>query len=470
MTDSYIFYDLETTGLAPRYDTPLQFAAIKTDADFKPLDTVNWRGRPPCHILPAPGALATTRTVLEDALTAPCGHYELMTKIQRYFADNAPSTCTAFNGLRYDEEMLRHSFYGTLHTPYITQFDGNIRLDVMLLAHAAAILAPGALAAPINSKGKRSFRLEDLAAANGFNAHNAHDALGDVEATIHVARIIRQKAPGLWKAAEIWVSKAAVTSLFETQEPLVAVSWNYRGDCPKINILGSITNDAVVSTDWALFDLSLDPNDYFDLEPEQLLKAMKSRGGVKPIHTVKSNKMPLILPISHQLVTNFALPDIAELSARAQTVAKNNEFADRVRAAFKLKRMAYDAPENIEDQLYSGGFFPIPADEILIAKFHQVEPHTKLLILDQLSDSRAKQLGRRLIFNEWPNIIPAAEREKMSHAIKDRLTSTNVVKWMTEAKARAELAKWEDKADPKQLEILRSYEAYLDAKFCPLTG
>ena len=30
----FVFYDLETTGIAPACDQPLQFAAIRTDDDF----------------------------------------------------------------------------------------------------------------------------------------------------------------------------------------------------------------------------------------------------------------------------------------------------------------------------------------------------------------------------------------------------------------------------------------------------
>ena len=33
--NTYLFYDLETTGISPAFDHPVQFAAILTDADFK---------------------------------------------------------------------------------------------------------------------------------------------------------------------------------------------------------------------------------------------------------------------------------------------------------------------------------------------------------------------------------------------------------------------------------------------------
>ena len=62
------------------------------------------------------------------------------------------------------------------------------------------MIAPSALVFPLNEKGRTS-RLEHIAEANGFANHNAHDALGDVEATIYVANLIKQRVPVLWNAA-----------------------------------------------------------------------------------------------------------------------------------------------------------------------------------------------------------------------------------------------------------------------------
>ena len=52
---------------------------------------------------------------------------------------------------------------------------------------------------PINEKGKVSFKLDQLAPLNGFHAHNAHDALGDVEATIFIVEKIKKQRPDLYQ-------------------------------------------------------------------------------------------------------------------------------------------------------------------------------------------------------------------------------------------------------------------------------
>ena len=57
---SYVIYDLETSGLDPAWNVPLQAALLHTDAELKPLGELSLRCRLPAHIVPAPGALLTT--------------------------------------------------------------------------------------------------------------------------------------------------------------------------------------------------------------------------------------------------------------------------------------------------------------------------------------------------------------------------------------------------------------------------
>ena len=58
--EKYVFYDLETTGMSPAFDQPLQFAAIVTDLELNEIERVDIRCQLSPHILPAPQALAVT--------------------------------------------------------------------------------------------------------------------------------------------------------------------------------------------------------------------------------------------------------------------------------------------------------------------------------------------------------------------------------------------------------------------------
>jgi exodeoxyribonuclease-1 len=59
-------------------------------------------------------------------------------------------------------------------------------------------LRPDGIVWPKKADGKPSFKLEDLARANGLLHEAAHDALSDVRATIALARLIRDKQPRLF--------------------------------------------------------------------------------------------------------------------------------------------------------------------------------------------------------------------------------------------------------------------------------
>ena len=49
---NFVFYDLETTGISPAYDQPMQFAAIRTDLNLNEIERVEFRCRLAPHILP----------------------------------------------------------------------------------------------------------------------------------------------------------------------------------------------------------------------------------------------------------------------------------------------------------------------------------------------------------------------------------------------------------------------------------
>ena len=105
---------------------------------------------------------------------------------------------SGYNIFGFDEKYLK----AYLSEPYPLSLANQweCRIDILPLVQAAEHLYPNALIYPLNAKGRTS-KLEDIAPANGFENHKAHDALGDVEATIFVAKLIKTKAPTIWKAA-----------------------------------------------------------------------------------------------------------------------------------------------------------------------------------------------------------------------------------------------------------------------------
>ena len=207
----YVFYDVETTGTNTFFDQILQFAAIRTDDALKELERFNVRCRLLPHVIPSPRALLVTKvtpaTLTDTSLPS---HYEMIQKIHDTLHSWSPSTFIGFNSLKFDENLLRQALFQTLHPPYLTNTNGNARSDVIRLAHAASLYSPEAITIPTNRSGRQVLQLGPLAAANQYSHHDAHEALADVLATLHLARLIRNRAPDVWQAMDRATTKACL--------------------------------------------------------------------------------------------------------------------------------------------------------------------------------------------------------------------------------------------------------------------
>ena len=175
---TFVFYDTETTGLDAAFDQILQFAAIVTGDDFNILEELNLRCRLQPHIVPSPGAIRVTRVGPHAIQAAPLSFYEMVKAIRKFIDRWTPATFIGFNSIDFDEKMLRGALYQTLHPVYLTNTNGNSRLDVLRLAHAVAGHRPEAIAVPHNEKGKPTFKLAALVQANGLALDQAHEVAG----------------------------------------------------------------------------------------------------------------------------------------------------------------------------------------------------------------------------------------------------------------------------------------------------
>ena len=211
---SYVFYDTETTGTETTFDQILQFAAIRTDDDLNELERFEIRCRLLPHIIPSPTALRVTR-VTPAMLTDPDlpSHYEMIRQIRDKLLQWSPATFIGFNSMSFDEKLLRQALFQTLHPAYLTNTNGNARSDVLRMAYAASVYTPDAMVVPSDDSDRQRFRLEEIAPANGCNHEAAHEAMADVMATIYMARLIRDRAPVIWKAMDGATTKDAVKKL-----------------------------------------------------------------------------------------------------------------------------------------------------------------------------------------------------------------------------------------------------------------
>jgi exodeoxyribonuclease-1 len=426
---AFIFYDCETTGADRCFDQILQFAAVRTDDDFNVLDRFEIRSRLLPHIVPSPGAMLVTGVDVDrlfDPLTP--SHFKMAKRIHEVMSDWSPATIVGYNSISFDEEMLRRAFYSSLLPIYLSNTGGNSRLDILPLAVATHAFAPDALAWPINEKGRISFKLDQLAPLNGYQHDNAHDALDDVFATIHLARLIRERAPVVWNAAMEHRSKAAAIELVEREPVFVATHLRFGLHASKlVTALGvnpSNTGEALI------FDLGHNPEPLATMSDDELTEFVSTKP--KPISSIKLNASPIFVPVD---VAGPQIPSyqlgINELMGRAALVRENQNLCERLMSIILANRTPFPESPHVEEQIY-GGFYS-REDQALIDEFHRADWAHRLGICDRFTDPRLRTLSRRLVFCEAPDVMPEGMRRDYARAIASRINArtTNTGKWLT---------------------------------------
>lgn len=190
MTKTFLFYDIETSGLNPAFDQIIQFSAIRTDLNFNELERYEWMISPNPDIIPNPTAMIIHRTTLTAWQQ---GEAEL-TVVQRIHAlMNTPGTISlGYNTLGFDDEFLRFSFYRNLLAPYTHQYANNCsRADIYPITALYYLFHSSIFSWPIRNE-KISLKLDAINELNKLVTGVAHTAIVDVEATIALAKNFMQ--------------------------------------------------------------------------------------------------------------------------------------------------------------------------------------------------------------------------------------------------------------------------------------
>jgi exodeoxyribonuclease-1 len=166
MSDSFLFYDLETFGKDPRKTRIAQFAAVRTDVDLNPLDEpASFFVRPADDLLPSPYATLVTGITPQHAWREGVNEAEAFARIAELMA--RPRTCSlGYNTLRFDDEFVRHGLFRNFHDPYEREWRaGNSRWDLLDMLRLLHALRPDGIVWPKREDGATSFKLEHLADA-----------------------------------------------------------------------------------------------------------------------------------------------------------------------------------------------------------------------------------------------------------------------------------------------------------------
>jgi exodeoxyribonuclease I len=384
---TYLFYDLETTGLNPAFDQIVQFAAIETDAQWQVSAEHEIRVKLRPDVVPSPGALLTTGLGVLHTMTGIC-EYEAVREIHR-LVNRPHSVNLGYNSLHFDDKFLRFSFWRNLLPAYDHQWrNGCRRLDIFPIT-VLYWLAESPLLEWPKVDGKTTLKLEHLKMANGLAEGQAHDALVDVAATVELVRRLQQDGD-LWQRSLTHFGKPAFQTALE-QLPkvldrysalLVHNRFGYANDClvPAL-YLGQAAADAR-RTLW----LRLDQEALRQTTAASIEKSTR-------IINKKVGEPAFILPPAVRRLEGerreVTRANIAWLKANEPLLA---QIAD-----YYCQRPYTDHPHvDADAALYQCGF-PTPAETTLHGRFHAASLAEKVRLLDRFDNPVHRELALRLL-------------------------------------------------------------------------
>ena len=458
----YVFFDTETTGLAEGFDQIVQFAAIYTDNELNELERINVRSRLQPHVVPHPQALRanglTISTLTDRNLPS---HYEMICQVRHQLLSWSPAIFAGFNSIRFDENMLRHALFQSLYPAYLTSNHQNGRGDAFGLVQSACALSPGCLVVPRNPNGRPSFKLDQLAPANGINYAGAHDAMVDATTTVELCRLVKERSPEAWQRFIRLSNRAAVAELVDEEDAFLLTE--FFGGEPYHRPVTCIGLDRFPNGRFCL-DVSIIPETWRDLSDEELHAALARKGS--PIRRLRTNSAPTLTRFYEaeaHLLEGF---DPAEAEERGRRLKADPDLCARLIATYTASWKDAEPSPYPERRLVSGGF-PENPDENRCISFHEVGWQERIEIVGRLDDPRLKAFGQRLIYNEHRSILlkkdqVAADLELAGRLLIDRDGPLTLGKALKETEALLV----DDIGDP--IGNLTTYRDYLLARIAAI--
>ncbi len=433
MTPTFFWHDYETFGADPVHDRPSQFAGVRTDADLNIIEEpLVIYCKPTDDYLPNPVACLITGITPQIAMERGLPEAEFIAQINEAFSQ--PGTCVVgYNSLRFDDEVTRHTLYRNLRDPYAREWqNGNSRWDIIDMVRLTYALRPEGIEWPRKEDGSPSFRLEDLTAANGIAHESAHDAMSDVQATIALARLIREKQPRLYDFVLSNKDKHSARAMLNTatMKPVFHISAKYpasRGCCAMV---APVAEHPTNKNQVIVYDLREDPTELINATPEQIRERVFTSQaelgeGISrfPLKGVQLNKCPVLAPGT--MLKSLSPERLAQLELDGNILRQN--LAALRSAAGLPERIAEAFGQSLEsdlidpdEQLYAGGFISNSDREKLNWVISQ--PPEALGELDiRFEDARLEELLFRYRARNYPGTLMDEDQERWENFRRERL-------------------------------------------------
>ena len=394
--NNFIFYDTETSGVRELdFIQVIQFAAIKTDDNFKSINSFNEICSPLPWTLVSPKALLVNKK--SEIFQTEKTHYELIKEIHTTWKDwteHYPAIFVSYNGMRFDEEVMRRQFYWNLFDPYFTNTNGNSRLDLYLKMQVIAHFYYKSFPIP-QIDDQMSLKLEDIISNLLIDTKNAHDALADCEFLIHLIKCISEKLPNFYQEILDTTSKEGYLKKLQDDSIHFNCYFIPRSKSTRAYPFTPLIDLYGLNKYIPIFDLSNDPEDYFDLsytELEQLIYKKKNC----PFKRLSINKTQPTICLSTLKEDKVFIEDEELLIERAYKIQTNEEFKEKIIDIYNNFEYQSSKKTHLEEQIYTDGF-PSAIEKDRLRQFHNAQSYKeKISIINSFEDSRYREFAHRI--------------------------------------------------------------------------
>ncbi len=458
-----VFYDFETCSSNVSYGQIIQAAAVLVNDNFQELDRYEGRCKLSPGVVPEAMALLVNKTTPKMLKETNLSHYQMVRQLVDKFKQWRNSIFIGYNSINFDEEFLRRTLFKNLEYPYLTNTNGSERGDLFSLARACHLYYPHCIKTPISDKNNPVFKLEKLAPMNDIKHDNAHSAMGDVLATIEIAKLLSRKAPNVWKASLMTTNKDKSFQLIK-EELLFCTDFFYYGKSVPF-----VLTFVCEHPQWGYpmcFDLKSDPSYYFNLPIQQLKKELDKKP--KVVRTIKHKKHPIIMNSSYGMnFDSYKQLGIKKLKERAKLVKGNKQFAKKVATILDddaREKQELDSQLDVypEESIYKK--FASDHDNKIMVEFHRVDWKEKFSVLQKFKDERMQYFGKKILYEESPQSLPQEEYNSIHKEIASRILSTNEENWNTIPRTYSEIDTLRNKFrdDKEKLNALQDINSYIE--------
>lgn len=470
---TYLFYDLETTGLNKAFDQVLQFAAIRTDMNLNEIERYEIKVKLNPGTIPAPRAIITHRIGVNDTANGVT-EIDAIRQIHKLL-NTAGTISLGYNTLGFDDEFLRFSFYRNLLPPYTHQFANQCgRMDLYPITAMYHLFKNEVLQWPL-IEGQTKLKLELINAANQLATGQAHDAMVDVEVTLALAKIFFQSRE-MWDYLCAYFNKAADQKRFQEHSQVKQAE----NGLPPEAIMVSGTFGAAAYFHAPVLYLGEHRhynNQLLWLRLDMAELSNTTEESIKENTWVSRKKWgepPFILPSKERFLTRLSTERKAQVEANKAWLAKNPDLFKKIVEHHRSFTYPNFPDTDVDASLYIDGFWK-EDDNAFCRRFHSVEPAEKARLTENVSNPKLKMLAIRLLGRNYPDVLSEQQRQQFdeymekiastdeSNAIIDfrgekRLSPLVALKDIAELRQTVEL-------DSQQKSLLDGLEEYLRERY-----